>query len=77
MALLGDKEDRHFVGSAAVVLTKLTRDLFWQAVGLLTDKKRVDGKTTWLKPGLVGRVRYLSGSSGLRHATVMSSWLET
>ena len=40
MALLGDKEDRHFVGSAAVVLTKLTRDLFWQAVGLLTDKKR-------------------------------------
>ena len=78
-ALLGDKDDRHFVGSAAVVLTKLTRDLFWQTVGLLADKKRerVDGKTTWLKPGLVGRVRYLSGSSGLRHATVMSSWLET
>ncbi|MET0531271.1 MAG: hypothetical protein ABW003_23545, partial [Microvirga sp.] len=66
-----------FVGSAAVVLSKLTRDLFWQAVKLLGDKKRGDGKTTWLKRGLVGRVRYISGSSGLRQATVMSSWLET
>ena len=61
-----------------MVLTKLARDLFWQAVALLTDKKRDgDGKTTWLKPGLVGRVRYLAGSSGLRHATVISFWLET
>ena len=77
MALLGNKDERNFVGSAAVVLTKLTRDLFWQAVALLADKKRGDGKTTWLMPGLVGRVRYLKGSSGLRHATVMSFWLET
>ena len=77
MALLGDKDDRHYVGSAAVVLTKLTRDLFWQAVNLLADPDRPDGKSIWLKPGLVGRVRYLSGSSGLRHATVTSVWLET
>ncbi len=65
------KDERNFVGSAAVELTQLTRDLFWQAVALLTDKKRRDSKTTWLKPGLVARVRYLKGSSGLRHATVM------
>ena len=39
MALLGDKEDRHFIGSAAVVLTKLDRDLFWRAVELLADRK--------------------------------------
>jgi hypothetical protein len=24
----------------------------------------------WLKPGLVGRVRYLAGSQNLRHAAV-------
>ena len=58
-------------------LTQLTRDLFWQAVALLTDKKRRDSKTTWLKPGLVARVRYLKGSSGLQHATVMRFWMET
>ena len=66
MVLLGSKDERNFVCSAAVVLTKLTHDLFWQAVALLTDTKRREGKTTWLKPGLVGRVRYLKGSSGLQ-----------
>ena len=59
------KDERNFVGSAAVALTKLTRDLFWQAVTLLTDKSRRDGKTTWLTPGLVGRVRYLWSSKEL------------
>jgi hypothetical protein len=51
---------------------------FWRAVELLTDhdRKRADENMRWLKPSLVGRVRYLSGSSGLRHATVMSFWLE-
>ena len=68
------KEDRTYVGSAAVVVNKLNRDLFWQAVEFLTDhdRKRADENMRWLKPGLVGRVRYLWGSSGLRHATVMS-----
>ena len=38
-----------------MVLTKLTRDLFWQAVGLLADKKRDgDGKTS-LRSGGSGR----------------------
>jgi hypothetical protein len=41
------------------------------------DKKRADPNTTWLTPGLVGRVKFLAGSTGLRHATVMSFWLET
>ena len=48
-----------------MVLTKLTRDLFWQAVGLLADKKRDgDGKTS-LKPGQVGR----SGRQGTPRAS--------
>ena len=78
MALLGSAEDRTYIASAAVVVNKLNRDLFWQAVELLTDtdRKRPDDNMCWLKPGLVGRVRYLWGSSGLRHATVMSFWLE-
>ena len=64
----------------SVVVNKLNRDLFWQAVAMLADKgkKRPDKNMRWLKPeSLVGRVRYLWGSSGLRHATVMSFWLET
>jgi hypothetical protein len=64
--------------TVAVVVNRLNRDLFWRAVELLTDpdKKRADPNMTWLKPGLVGRVKFLAGSSGLRHATVMSFWLE-
>jgi bifunctional non-homologous end joining protein LigD len=78
LALLGSAEDRTYLGSAAVVINKLNRDLFWRAVEFLTDrdKKRADDNMRWLKPGLVGRVRYLWGNSGLRHATVMSFWLE-
>jgi hypothetical protein len=74
LALLGNAEDRTYIASAAVVLSKLNRDLFWQAVELLIDpdRNRPDKNIRWLKPGLVGRVRYLSGSSALRHATVMS-----
>ena len=37
MVPLGSLDERNLVGSAAVVLTKLTRDLFWQAVELLAD----------------------------------------
>ena len=78
LALLGNAEDRTYIASAAVVLNKFNGDLFWQAVALLTDKgkKRPDKNMRWLKPGLVGRVRYLWGSSALRHATIMSFWLE-
>ena len=82
MALLGNNaEDRTYTGSASVVVNKLNRDLFWQAVELLTDPdkktpdKLTDNITRWLKPGLVGRIRHLAGSD-LRHATVMSVWLE-
>ena len=78
MALLGSEEDRHYIGTAAVVVDKLNRDLFWRAVELLIDpdKKKPDPHMTWLKPGLVGRVKFLAGSSGLRHATVTSFWVE-
>ena len=82
LALLGNNaEDRTYTGSASVVVNKLNRDLFWQAVELLTDPdkktpdKLTDNITRWLKPGLVGRIRHLAGSD-LRHATVMSVWLE-
>ena len=44
---------------------------------LRADKKRADPNMSWLKPGLVGRVKFLAGSTGLRHATVTSFWLET
>jgi hypothetical protein len=30
-----------------------------------------------LKPGLVGLVKYLAGSAGLRHATVGKFWLDS
>ena len=77
LALLGNA-DRTYIGSASVVVNKLNRDLFGQAVELLIDpdRKRPDDNMRWLNPSLVGRVRYLWGSSGLRHATVMSFWLE-
>ena len=43
LALLGNnKQDRTYIASASVVVNKLTRDLFWQAVGLLAEG---DGKT--------------------------------
>ena len=45
-----------------MVVNRLNRDLFWRAVELLTDPDRKKARrqhATWLKPGLVGRVRYL------------------
>ena len=65
--------------TVAEVVNKLNRDLFPRAVVLLTDldKKKPDANMTSLKPALVGRVKFLAGSTGLRHATVPSFWLET
>ena len=66
MVPLGSLNERNLVGSAAVVLTKLTRDLFWQAVELLADpdKKKPDNNMTWLNPGLVGRADTLPATAG-------------
>ena len=49
--------------TVVVVVNKLNRDLFGQAVALLIDpdRKRPDDNMRWLNPGLVGRVRYLFG----------------
>ena len=45
-----------------------------EAVELLIDpdRKRPDDNMRWLNPGLVGNGAVSLGSSGLRHATVMS-----
>ena len=92
LALLGNNnKDRTYIGSASVVGSDKTGTLTRSGarqqaqprpvlargrVLIDPDRKRPDDNMRWLNPGLVGRVRYLWGSSGLRHATVMSFWLE-
>ena len=58
MALLGSEEDRHYIGTAAVVVDKLNRDLFWRAVELLIDpdKNPTPHDLAEARPGRAGQV---------------------
>jgi DNA ligase D-like protein (predicted ligase) len=73
MVLCSD-EAGNYVGSAAVTFPKLIRERLWERVQAKAGAKPPKGlskeNAEWVKPGLVGRVRFLKGEEMLRHATL-------
>jgi bifunctional non-homologous end joining protein LigD len=74
MALLS-RPGRGYVGKAFVTLDRATKDRFWSRIAALKGKAAPKGikqsaGVQWVKPGLVGRVQYLKGEGGLRHASL-------
>ena len=67
-----------YVGDAVVTRKVAERDAFWQAVDRLgTPRSRLAGplarrKASWIKEGMVARVRHLKGEDKLRHATIQA-----
>lgn len=64
-----------YAGGAAVTLPNKERELFWQGVDALTSPSPIvpvprAEPSTWVRPGMSVRVRYLKGSDKLRHATL-------
>ena len=76
LATLG--RDPTYVGNAMVTLPTKERESFWRSVERMgTPKARLAGltknrKATWIKEGLVARVRHLRGEEKLRHASMQS-----
>ena len=76
LATLG--RDPTYVGNAMVTLPAAERKAFWSSVETLgTPQARLSGfsrnkKATWIREGLVARVRHLRGEDKLRHATLQS-----
>ena len=67
-----------YVGDAVVHLKPKERDRFWADVEKLgTPRARLAGtvakrKASWIKEGMVARVRHLRGEDTLRHATIQA-----
>ncbi len=67
-----------YVGNATVTLPDKERKSFWSSVERMgTPRARLAGlagnrTATWIKEGLVARVRHLRGEEKLRHATLQS-----
>ena len=76
LATTGDNPS--YVGDAALTLKAKDRTKFWSDVERLgTPRARLGGLTkrkgaSWVKEGLVARVKHLRGEEMLRHATVQS-----
>ena len=76
LATLG--RDPAYVGNATVKLPTKERETFWRSVEAMgTPRARLAGlaknrKATWIREGLVARVRHLRGEEKLRHATMQS-----
>ncbi len=76
LATLG--RDPAYVGNAVVTLKAKERDQFWRSVDKMgTPRARLasltkNKKATWIREGLVARVRHLRGEEMLRHATMQS-----
>ena len=69
--------DGKHVGNAFITLPPGPRERFWQGVeenaGPPPKSIRLMGDATttqWLRPGLIGRVRFLRDERSLRHATL-------
>ena len=64
----------HYVGAAAVTFPKSIRERLWERVQARKTARAPKGlskaNAEWIKPGLVGRVRFLKGEEMLRHATL-------
>ena len=76
LATLG--RDPTYVGNAMVTLPAKERKAFWSAVETMgAPQARLSGmaknkKATWIREGLVARVRHLRGEEKLRHANLQS-----
>ena len=76
LATLG--RDPTYVGNAMVTLPVADRKRFWTSVETMgAPQARLAGfaknkKATWIREGLVARVRHLRGEDKLRHATLQS-----
>lgn len=76
MVLMADKG--HYMGGALVTFKADKRWALWDPVqdktGAPPPKGLAREKAEWLKPGLVGRVKYLKGEKKLRHASLKDFW---
>ncbi|WP_245494596.1 MULTISPECIES: hypothetical protein [unclassified Mesorhizobium] len=67
-------EQGHYMGGAFVTLKADKRQALWDRAlgkaGAPPPKGLAKEKAEWLKPGLVGRVRFLKGEEKLRHASL-------
>ncbi|MDX8483172.1 hypothetical protein RFN28_32675 [Mesorhizobium sp. VK24D] len=72
MVLLADKG--RYMGGAFVTFKADKRQKLWDLAqgkaGAPPPKGLAKEKAEWLKPGLVGRVKFLKGEEKLRHATL-------
>lgn len=72
MVLMADKG--HYMGGAFVTFKADKRRALWDRVqgrvGAPPPKGLAREKAEWLKPGLVGRVKFLRGEEKLRHASL-------
>ncbi|MER9742513.1 ATP-dependent DNA ligase [Mesorhizobium sp. M0187] len=79
MVLMADKG--HYAGGAYVTFKADKRQRLWDCVqgkiGGPAPKGLKSDKAEWLKPGLVGRVRFLKGEEKLRHAKLLDFREET
>ncbi|WP_318011241.1 MULTISPECIES: hypothetical protein [unclassified Mesorhizobium] len=73
MVLMADKG--HYRGGAFVTFKADKRQVLWDRVqgkvGGLVPKGHKKDKAEWLKPGLVGRAKFLKGEESLRHAKLL------
>lgn len=78
MVLMADKG--HYKGGAFVTFKADKRQALWDRVqgkaGAPPPKGLAKEKAEWLKPGLVGRVKFLKGEEKLRHASLKDFWEE-
>lgn len=74
VAYMIDK-DRKYVGGAFITLNHKLRERLWERVQGAAPSPAPQGmkmkpEAQWVRPGLVGRVRFLKGEETLRHATL-------
>ena len=77
MALMA--RNGRYAGGAFITLPAGIRERLWQRIeektGPAPKKLKPAEAAHWVKPGIVGRVRYLQGEDTLRHAT-LKDWRE-
>ena len=71
--------DGNYVGAVVITLPAGIRERLWGRVeakaGPAPSRLRPAEGAQWVKPGIVGRVRFLKGEQELRHAT-LRDWRE-
>jgi ATP-dependent DNA ligase len=76
MVLMADKG--RYMGSAFVTFKADKRQALWDRVqgkvGAPPPKGLKKEKAEWLRPGVLGRVRFLKGEEQLRHAMLKDFW---